>query len=339
MKINKEKITAFYRLTKILNQKLGEIPILYGSLGLNKVMGEFCKSEDIDILIEDKYIHKDWKKFKKFMIKKGYTIYNESEHDFEKEGIVFGFAGKKDIKKFAKIDLRSTTLLEEAGAKFRLLSAIQFLQVYRLMTRDNYRVEKRGKADNEKIKRIKEFLYKSAIPDKYSFDKRYSNNDFTFKYDKEILKDILKYKKSGKILDLGCGQGGLALDLVQKGFEVTGVDISKTAIEKIKEEAKKRNVQINAVVGDLEEYEIDGTYDVILVLGVLQFLGKKGKEYIEKIQRHTKKGGINIIDAFRNRWLPKDKLDGLYSKWEIIEKEEYNDNEENEMVWVVSRKN
>ena len=72
-------------------------------------------------------------------------------------------------------------------------------------------------------------------PDKYSFDKRYSNYEFVFRYDRGILKDILKQKSSGKVLDLGCGQGGLALDLAQKGFEVTCVDISKVAIERIKD--------------------------------------------------------------------------------------------------------
>lgn len=162
-------------------------------------------------------------------------------------------------------------------------------------------------------------------PDKAFFDKRYSENNykFTFKYDKEILNQILKLKKSGKVLDLGCGEGGLSLKLAEGGFDVTCVDISKKAIEKIKKEAKKRKIKINAINHDLEDYKITEDYDLILALGIIHFLGNSGEEYIKKIQRHTQKGGINIIDAFINKWLPKNKIKELYKEWKTIGYEEY----------------
>ena len=108
----------------------------------------------------------------------------------------------------------------------------------------------------------------------------------------------------------------------------------------IKEEATKRNVKINAVCADLEDYEIEEDYDIILILGVLQFLGEIGENYIEKIQKHTKKDGINIIDAFRNKWLPKNKLEELYSKWKLLEKEEYVWERDNfaRVIYLVVRK-
>ncbi len=178
-------------------------------------------------------------------------------------------------------------------------------------------------------------------PDKYYFEKLFSQRKkIVFRYDRGTLRDILKQKSSGKVLDLGCGIGGLALDLAQKGFDVTCVDISKTAIKKIKEETLKRKVEINAICADLEDYKIEENYDIILILGVLQFLGDKGEKYIEKIQRHTKKGGINIIDAFRNKWLPKGRLEKIYSEWNILEKEEYIWEKDNfaKMIYLVTEK-
>jgi len=161
-------------------------------------------------------------------------------------------------------------------------------------------------------------------PDKYHFEKLFSQKkSFVFRYDRGIIRDILKHKKRGKVLDIGCGSGGLSLDLAQKGFEVTCIDISKTAISKIKEEAKKRKVKLTAICADLEKYKIEKTYDIILALGVLQFLGEEGESWIKQIQKHTKKDGINIIDAFRNKWLLKGKLESLYSQWKVLEKEEY----------------
>lgn len=140
---------------------------------------------------------------------------------------------------------------------------------------------------------------------------------------KEILSDMLKHKNSGKILDLGCGEGGFSLSLADKGFDVTCVDISKKAISEIKKEARKRKLKINVVCFDLENYKIKEDYDIILALGILQFLGEDGRRYLEKIQRHTKKGGINIINSFINRWLLKGKLKEMYYEWDIKDYEEY----------------
>jgi SAM-dependent methyltransferase len=119
-------------------------------------------------------------------------------------------------------------------------------------------------------------------PDKNSFDKKYSRKDyvFSFNYDQKILSDILRYKKSGKVLDLGCGEGGLTLKLAEKSFDVTCIDISKIAIQKIKDESKKRKLKVNAMESDLENYKINKSYD-----GILQFLGMNGEKYIKKIKK------------------------------------------------------
>ncbi|MEK6923472.1 MAG: methyltransferase domain-containing protein, partial [Nanoarchaeota archaeon] len=47
-----------------------------------------------------------------------------------------------------------------------------------------------------------------------------------------IIKEILNFKRSGDVLDLGVGEGRDALFLAKNGFSVTGVDISETGIQK-----------------------------------------------------------------------------------------------------------
>ncbi len=89
--------------------------------------------------------------------------------------------------------------------------------------------------------------------DKYYFEKeKFSLPEFKFSFifDKELLREILNYKKSGKVLDLGCGEGGIDLELAKLGFDVTCVDISKTATEKIKEESKKRKLKVKVICED-----------------------------------------------------------------------------------------
>lgn len=55
--------------------------------------------------------------------------------------------------------------------------------------------------------------------------------------------------KIGKAIDLGCGLGTNAVYLAQKGFEVTALDASKTALLYASEKAKKAGVKINFIQG------------------------------------------------------------------------------------------
>jgi SAM-dependent methyltransferase len=57
--------------------------------------------------------------------------------------------------------------------------------------------------------------------------------------------------KAGKVLELGCGAGNIAIWLAQKGYEVCGVEISPTAVEWAQENAAKDNVCVDVRVGDV----------------------------------------------------------------------------------------
>ena len=57
--------------------------------------------------------------------------------------------------------------------------------------------------------------------------------------------------KPCKTIDLGCGTGNYAIYLVSIGFDVTGIDISQTAIKIAKENAKKKRVKCDFLVTDV----------------------------------------------------------------------------------------
>jgi ubiquinone/menaquinone biosynthesis C-methylase UbiE len=84
-----------------------------------------------------------------------------------------------------------------------------------------------------------------------------------------ILERSLQAKyvpKSGKLLELGCGAGNIALWPAKKGYAMYGVDIAPTAIEWAREKAKKHHLQMDFRVGsvlDLKEYP-DDFFDFVL---------------------------------------------------------------------------
>jgi len=120
---------------------------------------------------------------------------------------------------------------------------------------------------------------------KYKTD--YESHDLGYKYKKDIgslgwCEDSSEYekiqnrildlfKKTGisypmKGLDLGCGAGNIALWLAKQKFDISGIDISPTAIDWGKEEAEKENLSINFQVGSaisLEKFGED-SFDFII---------------------------------------------------------------------------
>ncbi len=185
----------------------------------------------------------------------------------------------------------------------------------------------------------------------------FSNKDyeFTFEKDEELIKDILKYKRFGKILDLGCGEAGTALVLAEKGFDVTCIDISRTAIENVKREAKKRGIKINAFIEDLEIFKIKKKYDIILGTGIFHFLPKESTfRMMGDIREYTAKNGLNIFEVFlegdpsqeedsEGYYFKKEELKKIYSNWEIREYEEYEDYDKeegqtNKIAFMIAKK-
>ncbi len=69
----------------------------------------------------------------------------------------------------------------------------------------------------------------------------------------------------GRVLDLGCGEGGDAVWLAEHGWQVTAVDVSETALARAAAEAKPRGVldRIDFEQHDLSDSFPDGTYDLI----------------------------------------------------------------------------
>ena len=66
----------------------------------------------------------------------------------------------------------------------------------------------------------------------------------------DFIEGELKFDKSLKILDVGCGTGRHAIELTKRGYPVTGIDLSETQIKRAREKAAEE-------YADLEEEEAD----------------------------------------------------------------------------------
>ena len=168
------------------------------------------------------------------------------------------------------------------------------------------------------------------------WEKTYKNNDVTTfgtKPNRAVEVMWSSFNKDWLILDVGCGEGKNPIFLAENGFKnVEAFDISDAGIEKLLKIALSKNININAWVQDLREFNFIKSYDVIMSYGTLHFVEKeKWKKFIYRAKTNTNIGGINIFQIFTNR-VPasydiapfvkglanEDELKSLYVDWEII---------------------
>jgi len=94
---------------------------------------------------------------------------------------------------------------------------------------------------------------------------------------------IMEYLPSGTILDAGCGDGKNALYLEQKGFEVTGFDISSLALDGLQRRFQRAGLSSRGSYEqfDLMVNDITGKHDAIVSSGIYHCLPIKSR-----VQRH-----------------------------------------------------
>lgn len=88
---------------------------------------------------------------------------------------------------------------------------------------------------------------------------------------------------TGRAIDLGCGEGSNAIYLAKRGFEVTGVDFSSTAIKRATANAKAAGVEVTFVEDDLTNLSyIKGSYDLLVDFGALNDLNPGDRDFYMK---------------------------------------------------------
>lgn len=110
--------------------------------------------------------------------------------------------------------------------------------------------------------------------------------------------------KPGLALDLGCGTGMKSIFLAEKGFDVTGVDISKTAIGHAEENASNAKVKVEFITADATDLSFlgDKKFDFILDWANLHGIPQEEREkYINEIVKHAEENSKLLLRCFSKK--------------------------------------
>ncbi len=107
-----------------------------------------------------------------------------------------------------------------------------------------------------------------------------------------------------KTVEFGCGFGNYTLYLSSKGFEVTGIDISPTAIRIAGENARKKGIKCAFIVADIlgDLKEVEGTFDFAYDWELLHHIfPEERRKYVENVYGKLKPGGSYLSLCFSEK--------------------------------------
>jgi tellurite methyltransferase len=108
---------------------------------------------------------------------------------------------------------------------------------------------------------------------------------------------VLPFLK-GRVIDLGCGIGNLAVAAAQRGCTVTALDASPTAIDDLRKRAARLGLMIDAQVADLRQYPIADGYDCIVSIGLLMFFARPlAQGGLMRIRAAVPPGGLAAVNV------------------------------------------
>ncbi|MCP4568796.1 MAG: class I SAM-dependent methyltransferase [FCB group bacterium] len=174
---------------------------------------------------------------------------------------------------------------------------------------------------------------------KNPYDLRYSDEEYYWSGKPSAmcdrLVDLVRRMKipRPRLLDLGCGEGQNAVYFARKGFDVTGIDLSRVGLAKAERLATEAGTTVAFICADLIDYKIDRPFDIIFSSGAMQYIPPANRALrFKQLKDATGKSGVHVMSVLVEKpFLPlapdaeddvqlfvSGELMGHYGDWEII---------------------
>lgn len=116
------------------------------------------------------------------------------------------------------------------------------------------------------------------------------------------------WKGIASACDVGCGSGGTAVDLAQRGIAVDAVDLSPAFVRATRARARAAGVRVRARVADMKSFRVPAPVDLVLCeFSAMNFLEERRDvaKVFAAVARALKPGGLFLFDVDTQRTLAK----------------------------------
>jgi len=119
----------------------------------------------------------------------------------------------------------------------------------------------------------------------------------------DFIVEALDVPEGARVLDLCCGWGRLSVPLAERGYRVTGIDLSKYHIRLAKQAAKRAGIDAKFVHADMREIPGRTRYDAVIncftSFGYLE-TEAEDQRVLDGVRRALKPGGRFFIDTMNH---------------------------------------
>jgi SAM-dependent methyltransferase len=130
----------------------------------------------------------------------------------------------------------------------------------------------------------------------------------------EGIVNLLSLPPGSHILDLCCGHGRIAIPLAQRGYRMTGLDLSELFLERAKSDAETAGLSIDWLRGDMRAIPFDAAFDAVInIFTAFAYLESEEDdlEVLRQVRKALKPGGLFLLESSHReslvrRFLPAD---------------------------------
>ena len=156
-----------------------------------------------------------------------------------------------------------------------------------------------------------------------AYDAFYQDKDYGQECD--LIEAILRQYDSRpvrSILDLGCGTGGHALPLAERGYEIVGIDRSEDMLAELRAKTLgRKDIRVHAQPGNIRHLELDRRFDAALLMFAVLGYQIENDDVLGTLisaRRHLEPGRLLIFDVWFGPAVlivrPEDKIKTVSSE-------------------------
>jgi 2-polyprenyl-3-methyl-5-hydroxy-6-metoxy-1,4-benzoquinol methylase len=117
----------------------------------------------------------------------------------------------------------------------------------------------------------------------------------------DFVLDRLDLDPGARVLDVACGHGRHSLELARRGFDVTGVDLSRRSIALARQAAEREGLTATFVERDARELDFDGEFDAAINLftSVIGYFAEEAENQrvVDGVARALRREGSFLVDT------------------------------------------
>lgn len=143
------------------------------------------------------------------------------------------------------------------------------------------------------------------------YDLLYGEKDYAGECD--YIEELFKRYSSvtgQSLLDMGCGTGGHALLLAERGYKVVGVDLSERMLETARGKAVDRQLRVDFFKADIRNLKLDRQFDAVISMFAVMGYQTTNDDLLDALgsaRRHLVNGGLFIFDCWHGPGVLSDR--------------------------------